>query len=102
MYDYAFQFFIVVIIYVFVFQSESCSLNNPTNITAEEYFNPEVDLQGRDIGRPKEVTKKVQSFKVSSVDWCFIHSNETWDLKLKSPAIALCRQWDIFFLENSQ
>ncbi|XP_050688972.1 ankyrin repeat domain-containing protein 13D-like [Eriocheir sinensis] len=44
-------------------ESESCSLNNPTNITAEEYFNPEVDLQGRDIGRPKEVAKKVQSFK---------------------------------------
>ncbi|KAK8401581.1 hypothetical protein O3P69_001017 [Scylla paramamosain] len=44
-------------------ESETGNLNNPTNITAEEYFNPEVDLQGRDIGRPKEVTKKVQSFK---------------------------------------
>lgn len=43
-------------------ESESCS-NNPTNITAEEYFNSDMDLQGRDIGRPKEVTKKVQSFK---------------------------------------
>ncbi|MPC15249.1 Ankyrin repeat domain-containing protein 13D [Portunus trituberculatus] len=44
-------------------KSETGNLNNPTNITAEEYFNPEVDLQGRDIGRPKEVSKKVQSFK---------------------------------------
>lgn len=47
------------------FQSESYNFNNPTNITAEEYFNPNVDLQGRDIGRPKEVVKKVQNFKVS-------------------------------------
>lgn len=43
--------------------SESYNFNNPTNITAEEYFNPNVDLQGRDIGRPKEVVKKVQNFK---------------------------------------
>lgn len=47
------------------FQSETYNFNNPTNITAEEYFNPNVDLQGRDIGRPKEVVKKVQNFKVS-------------------------------------
>lgn len=44
-------------------ESETYSLNNPSNITADEYFDPEVDLQCRDIGRPKEVTKKVQSFK---------------------------------------
>ncbi|ROT65692.1 putative ankyrin repeat domain-containing protein 13D isoform X2 [Penaeus vannamei] len=43
--------------------SETYNFNNPTNITAEEYFNPNVDLQGRDIGRPKEVVKKVQNFK---------------------------------------
>lgn len=44
-------------------ESETYSLNNPSNIGAEEYFDRDVDLQGRDIGRPKEVTKKVQSFK---------------------------------------
>ncbi|KAG7161783.1 Ankyrin repeat domain-containing protein 13D-like [Homarus americanus] len=44
-------------------ESETYCLNNPSNITAEEYFNSDVDLQGRDIGRPKEVSKKVQSFK---------------------------------------
>ncbi|XP_066989946.1 ankyrin repeat domain-containing protein 13D [Macrobrachium rosenbergii] len=43
--------------------SETYCLNNPSNITAEEYFNPNVDLQGRDIGRPREVVKKVQNFK---------------------------------------
>lgn len=43
--------------------SESYSCNNPTNITAEEYFNPNGDLQGRDIGRPKEAIKKIQNFK---------------------------------------
>ncbi|XP_068214206.1 ankyrin repeat domain-containing protein 13D [Palaemon carinicauda] len=43
--------------------SETYCLNNPSNITAQEYFNPNVDLQGRDIGRPREVIKKVQNFK---------------------------------------
>ncbi|XP_045589265.2 ankyrin repeat domain-containing protein 13D [Procambarus clarkii] len=44
-------------------ESETYSLNNPSNITADEYFDPDGDLQGRDIGRPKEISKKVQSFK---------------------------------------
>ncbi|KAK7080698.1 Ankyrin repeat domain-containing protein 13D [Halocaridina rubra] len=43
--------------------SETYSLNNPSNITAEEYFNADVDLKGRDIGRPRESIKKVQNFK---------------------------------------
>lgn len=34
--------------------------NNPTAITLEEYFDPEFDLKGRDIGRPKEVTIRTQ------------------------------------------
>ncbi|RXG69108.1 Ankyrin repeat domain-containing protein 13D [Armadillidium vulgare] len=38
--------------------------NNPSNITVEEYFDPSVDLEGRDIGRPKEITSKIQKFKV--------------------------------------
>ncbi|KAL7638255.1 UNVERIFIED_CONTAM: hypothetical protein RMT77_010819 [Armadillidium vulgare] len=37
--------------------------NNPSNITVEEYFDPSVDLEGRDIGRPKEITSKIQKFK---------------------------------------
>ncbi|NXW16308.1 AN13A protein, partial [Circaetus pectoralis] len=36
--------------------------NNPTAITLEEYFDPEFDLKGRDIGRPKEVTIRTQWF----------------------------------------
>lgn len=47
-----------------IIQNATANLNNPNNITAEEYFDPEVDLKGRDIGRPKEISKKVQSFKV--------------------------------------
>ncbi|CAL4160939.1 unnamed protein product [Meganyctiphanes norvegica] len=45
--------------------SETFSANNPSNISAYEYFDPSVDLQGRDIGRPKEVTTKVQKFKAN-------------------------------------
>uniref|UniRef100_A0AAQ5XUM6 Ankyrin repeat domain-containing protein n=1 Tax=Amphiprion ocellaris TaxID=80972 RepID=A0AAQ5XUM6_AMPOC len=41
------------------------SPHNPTAITAEEYFNPEFNLNGRDIGRPIELTSKVQRFKAT-------------------------------------
>ncbi|MEQ2205362.1 hypothetical protein XENOCAPTIV_022142, partial [Xenoophorus captivus] len=40
--------------------SQCASPHNPTAITAEEYFNPEFNLNGRDIGRPVELTSKVQ------------------------------------------
>ncbi|XP_054648737.1 ankyrin repeat domain-containing protein 13D isoform X2 [Dunckerocampus dactyliophorus] len=43
--------------------SQCASPHNPTAITAEEYFNPEFNLNGRDIGRPIELTSKVQRFK---------------------------------------
>lgn len=56
-------------------QQEGCSaittseefdnIGNPSNITAEEYFDPDVDLNGRDIGRPKEVNTKIQKFKAT-------------------------------------
>ncbi|KAL0133331.1 hypothetical protein PUN28_000821 [Cardiocondyla obscurior] len=56
-------------------QEESCStvttseefnsVSNSSNITAEEYFDPTVDLSGRDIGRPKEVNTKIQKFKAT-------------------------------------
>ncbi|XP_042561167.1 ankyrin repeat domain-containing protein 13D-like [Clupea harengus] len=43
--------------------SQCASPHNPTDITAEEYFDPEFLLNGRDIGRPVELTSKVQKFK---------------------------------------
>ncbi|KAG5320065.1 AN13D protein, partial [Acromyrmex heyeri] len=49
-------------------QQESCSTvatRNSSNITAEEYFDPAIDLNGRDIGRPKEVNTKIQKFKAT-------------------------------------
>ncbi|XP_020297870.1 ankyrin repeat domain-containing protein 13B isoform X2 [Pseudomyrmex gracilis] len=45
--------------------SEDFNVSNPCNITAEEYFDPNVTLNGRDIGRPKEVNTKIQKFKLS-------------------------------------
>ncbi|XP_023653163.1 ankyrin repeat domain-containing protein 13D [Paramormyrops kingsleyae] len=45
--------------------SQCASPHNPTAITAEEYFNPEFDLNSRDIGRPVELTSKVQRFKAN-------------------------------------
>ncbi|XP_066595135.1 ankyrin repeat domain-containing protein 13D isoform X2 [Prorops nasuta] len=38
---------------------------NPSHITVEEYFDPDVDLKGRDIGRPKEISTKIQKFKAT-------------------------------------
>lgn len=46
-------------------QEEFNNVGNPSNITPEEYFDPEVDLNGRDIGRPKEVNTKIQKFKAT-------------------------------------
>ncbi|XP_056603073.1 ankyrin repeat domain-containing protein 13A [Triplophysa dalaica] len=42
---------------------EYATATNPTAITPEEYFNPDFDLQGRDIGRPLELTIRTQKFK---------------------------------------
>uniref|UniRef100_A0AAZ3Q8M2 Ankyrin repeat domain-containing protein n=1 Tax=Oncorhynchus tshawytscha TaxID=74940 RepID=A0AAZ3Q8M2_ONCTS len=58
--------FYLVIVYV---QAQHGSIppcaspHNPTAITAEEYFDPEFQLNERDIGRPVELTSKVQRFK---------------------------------------
>ncbi|KAL7303810.1 hypothetical protein TKK_0003937 [Trichogramma kaykai] len=38
---------------------------NPYNVTPEEYFDSDVDLSNRDIGRIKEVCTKVQKFKAT-------------------------------------
>ncbi|KAK1804314.1 hypothetical protein P4O66_020323, partial [Electrophorus voltai] len=45
--------------------SQCASPHNPTAITAEEYFDPDFNLNGRDIGRPVELTSKVQRFKAT-------------------------------------
>ncbi|XP_051981780.1 ankyrin repeat domain-containing protein 13A-like isoform X1 [Xyrauchen texanus] len=42
---------------------EFATATNPTAITQEEYFNPNFNLQGRDIGRPIELTIRTQKFK---------------------------------------
>jgi len=44
---------------------EFTSFGNPCHISAEEYFSPNVDLGGRDIGRPKEITTKIQKFRAT-------------------------------------
>ncbi|XP_054155484.1 ankyrin repeat domain-containing protein 13D-like [Oppia nitens] len=38
---------------------------NPFNITAVQYFDAKYDLKGRDIGRQKEMTTKIQRFKAN-------------------------------------
>uniref|UniRef100_A0A672MB82 Ankyrin repeat domain 13D n=1 Tax=Sinocyclocheilus grahami TaxID=75366 RepID=A0A672MB82_SINGR len=45
--------------------SQCASPHNPTAITAEEYFDAEFNLNGRDIGRPIELSSKVQRFKAT-------------------------------------
>lgn len=37
--------------------------HNPCSVTADEYFDPDVDLLGRDIGRPVEQVTKMQKLK---------------------------------------
>ncbi|XP_063984442.1 ankyrin repeat domain-containing protein 13D isoform X2 [Diachasmimorpha longicaudata] len=44
---------------------EFSHIGNPSNITPEEYFDPDFELNGRDIGRPKEVTTKIQKFRAT-------------------------------------
>ncbi|XP_076137710.1 ankyrin repeat domain-containing protein 13B isoform X1 [Alosa pseudoharengus] len=41
----------------------SCSVTNPTALTAEEYFSPSLPLGQRDIGHPCHLTTKTQRFK---------------------------------------
>uniref|UniRef100_A0A3B3QVX5 Ankyrin repeat domain 13A n=1 Tax=Paramormyrops kingsleyae TaxID=1676925 RepID=A0A3B3QVX5_9TELE len=44
---------------------EYATATNPTAITPEEYFDPDFDLQDRDIGRPIELTIRTQKFKAT-------------------------------------
>ncbi|XP_077995554.1 ankyrin repeat domain-containing protein 13D-like [Glandiceps talaboti] len=45
--------------------SKSSDPTNPTAIKPEEYFDPDFALGDRDVGRPKEVSTKVQKFKAN-------------------------------------
>ena len=40
-------------------------------VTIHEYFDSSIDLSGRDIGRPKEMSTRIQKFKVIAV-WCLL------------------------------
>lgn len=42
---------------------EYATANNPTAIIPEEYFDPNFDLENRDIGRPVELAIRTQKFK---------------------------------------
>ncbi|XP_054246346.1 ankyrin repeat domain-containing protein 13D isoform X1 [Indicator indicator] len=44
---------------------QAASPTNPTAITPEEYFDPHFDLETRNIGRPIEMSSKVQRFKAT-------------------------------------
>ncbi|XP_015586307.1 ankyrin repeat domain-containing protein 13D isoform X2 [Cephus cinctus] len=44
---------------------EFSNIGNPCNITPEEYFDADIDLNGKDIGRPKEMNTKIQKFKAT-------------------------------------
>ncbi|XP_051522114.1 ankyrin repeat domain-containing protein 13B isoform X2 [Myxocyprinus asiaticus] len=41
----------------------SCPVTNPSALTAEEYFNPNLSHSQRDIGQPCHLTTKTQRFK---------------------------------------
>ncbi|KAK7811819.1 hypothetical protein U0070_016891 [Myodes glareolus] len=45
--------------------TECATVNNPTAITPDEYFDEDFDLKDRDIGRPKELTIRTQKFKAT-------------------------------------
>ncbi|ODM92235.1 Ankyrin repeat domain-containing protein 13D [Orchesella cincta] len=66
---------------------------NLAEITVEEYFDPEVPLSGRDIGRPKEARTKVNKFK-ATVWLC-----ENYPLNLQEQVMPIV---DIMALSSSQ
>ncbi|XP_037697006.1 ankyrin repeat domain-containing protein 13D isoform X4 [Choloepus didactylus] len=44
---------------------QAASPTNPTAISPDEYFNPNFSLESRNIGRPIEMSSKVQRFKAT-------------------------------------
>lgn len=51
--------------------------------SVEEYFSAEVDLQGRDVGKPKRVSAKVQRFKAN------IWLSEQFPIKLQEQVLPI-------------
>ncbi|KXJ71210.1 ankyrin repeat domain-containing protein 13D isoform X2 [Aedes albopictus] len=51
--------------------------------SVEEYFSPEVDLQGRDVGKPKRISAKVQRFKAN------IWLSEQFPIKLQEQVLPI-------------
>lgn len=51
--------------YVCILQEDKDWATNPGHVTPEEYFNPNIDLTGRDVGRPREISTKIQKFKAN-------------------------------------
>lgn len=60
--------------------TEYATSNNPTAITPEEYFDPEFDLKGRDIGRPKEITIRTQKWEIKLQLFPVCQSSNLWKL----------------------
>lgn len=50
----------------------SSTFRNPCHITMDDYFNADVDLSGRDIGRPIEQSTKTQRFR-AQISLCENH-----------------------------
>lgn len=46
-------------------KEEHLNVTNPCNISPEEYFDSSIDLEGRDIGRPREINTKIQKFRAT-------------------------------------
>lgn len=65
---------------------------NPCQITPEEYFSPGVSLGTRDIGRPKEITTKIQKFKAT------LWLSEEYPLSLPEQIIPII---DLMAISNS-
>ena len=59
--------------------------NNPTGITLEEYLSGS-DLQSRDIGRPKDMTSKIQKFKAQ------LWLSEDYPLSLQEQGMGIKEQ----------
>ena len=68
------------------------SPHNPTAITSDEYFNPEFNLNGRDIGRPVELTSKVQRYGGGGgTQMCVTKSMAVWTFSHR--IIKLWQHW---------
>lgn len=54
-----------LLVLIYFLQGEIVNINNPCCITPEEYFDAAIDLEGKDVGRPRELSTKTQKFKAS-------------------------------------